>query len=173
MSLAELSRELERAGCGIVVSDPIIPLFSFPPGCRAEIRSAIQAVASEYKVSIADIFGRSRKWEIVSARHAAIRAVAKAIGYRPSYSNCAIGSNGSASRLGKLFDRDHTTILYAMKRGAAIRTPFSEEERLSRRRNYYALHRDEIRARMREYRAANREKIRAQQKAQRDSARPQ
>lgn len=71
------------------------------------IRQIINEVAEKHGVTYEDIIGKSRKANIVAARHEAIEAVHRA---RPKLS-----LNGIARHFG---NRDHTTIFHALtKRG--------------------------------------------------------
>ena len=65
----------------------------------------IARVAAEHRVGVDDIIGPSKHCEVVTARYAAIQAVAEA------------HPNLSGPQLGQIFGgRDHTTILYALGR---------------------------------------------------------
>jgi DNA-directed RNA polymerase specialized sigma subunit len=65
-------------------------------------KAIVAEVAALHGVSVDEIMGKSRQTELTLARHEAIRAVRKATGY-------------STLILGSLFNRNHTTILYALK----------------------------------------------------------
>jgi chromosomal replication initiation ATPase DnaA len=67
-------------------------------------RQIIQSVARLHQVKVAELMGRRRFRPIVRARQDAIRRVAEA---KPHL---------SISQLGRIFDRDHSTILWAMGR---------------------------------------------------------
>lgn len=76
------------------------------PKVNAAIRAEaiVREVAERHGVSYRDIVGHSRIRHIVCARYAAIRAV---------YAACP---EMSSPRIGRLFNRDHTSILYAVGR---------------------------------------------------------
>ncbi|QKT05110.1 DnaA ATPase domain-containing protein [Mycoplasma sp. OR1901] len=65
--------------------------------------SIIKHVAKYYKVSSKEILGKSRKKEIVLARHLSIIMVKNIL-------------NKSSTEIGKIFNRDHTTILSALNK---------------------------------------------------------
>jgi chromosomal replication initiation ATPase DnaA len=67
----------------------------------------VAQVAVWHGIEFADIRSRSRKREIVAAKHDAVAAV---------YLNCQIdGRRYSLNELGKVFDVDHTTVLNSLK----------------------------------------------------------
>jgi len=75
-----------------------------PPSVRfGEMRAIIAATAEVYEVTPADILGNSRE-----ARHAAPRLVAMRI----AHDVCGL----SLSETGKLFRRDHTSVMNAVRR---------------------------------------------------------
>lgn len=119
----EIARELERAGCGVVVRRPLESikgkinqsLFRVPIERRKEVGADIASVALEHDVPVEDIFGRSRKRKVVIARHAAIRAVAKTVNLEPCWGNAA-KFTWTADSIARLFNRDRTTILYVLDR---------------------------------------------------------
>ncbi len=120
LSLIELSRELERVGCGIVVRrEPPTPCkrVPMPSHCRSkEAWDAIRAVSDRTGVSVEAIIGRSRATKVTNARAEAMRAVAAAVGWVPSPGNSRKAVYWSSVRMGELFGRDHTTILKALGR---------------------------------------------------------
>ena len=61
----------------------------------------VARVADVYGVTLTEVMGRSRRRPIVSARHAAMRAVSAEFG-------------DSSAEIGRLFNRDHTTVLHAL-----------------------------------------------------------
>lgn len=67
-------------------------------------REIIQATAQAFGVTAADILGERRPVEIIAARFAAYHAVATA---HPGW---------SFVRIGRVFGRDHTTILTAIRK---------------------------------------------------------
>lgn len=79
------------------------------------LRGIILEVGAKYNVGIRSITGRSRQAHVVAVRYEAIHAVAKAVGWKP---NCGNWSRHywNSMTIGKLFNRDHTTILYALGR---------------------------------------------------------
>lgn len=122
-----MSREMERVGCGVIVRDhsPEYPkpqrAPNQPPTTRSRmfknqrINDAILSAVQEHGVTVDEILGSSRKKRIVAARHAAIRAVAEAVDLRASCGNWT-GGFWSTTAIGKLFGRDHTTILWVLGR---------------------------------------------------------
>jgi len=64
----------------------------------------IAEIAEQHDVSLADVIGPSRFRHIINARFAAIRAV------RQRYPEMSL------PQLGRLFNRDHTTILHALRK---------------------------------------------------------
>jgi chromosomal replication initiation ATPase DnaA len=70
------------------------------------IMSVIERVAREYHVPVSEILGRARTILIMRARRAAIRQVKKEL---PAL---------SSTQIGRIFNRDHTTILYALGQSA-------------------------------------------------------
>lgn len=67
-------------------------------------REIIEHVAHSYGVTVEAIMSKSRMDKIAEARHAAIRAVANS---RPDW---------SLTMIGKVFGRDHTTILHSLRK---------------------------------------------------------
>ena len=67
-------------------------------------RAPIAEIAERHEVSLADVLGPSRFQHVVRARFAAIRAV------RQRYPEMSL------PQLGRLFNRDHTTILHALRK---------------------------------------------------------
>lgn len=77
------------------------------PKKQSATDSIIEQVAFWHCVSAENIFGRSRSWKVVAARFDAIAAV---------YINCRIaGRRYRLTELGRLFDRDHATIIQALR----------------------------------------------------------
>lgn len=72
-------------------------------------RSIIRRVAAQYGLTYADIVGRDMFSHVVHARHEAIRAVHEA---HPTY---------ALNKLGRIFDRDHTSIINALRGPKASR----------------------------------------------------
>lgn len=79
-----------------------------------ETREIIYTVSAAYSVTEADIFGNSRKEHIIEARHAAMWEVHKR---KPHL---------SANQIGKIFRRDHTSILSALRKMEARSTQHGE-----------------------------------------------
>jgi chromosomal replication initiation ATPase DnaA len=71
---------------------------------RSQAMKIIKDVAEVHGVTVRDIFEKSREKKKVLARHEAIRRVA------------AAWPKSSTTHLGAFFNRDHTTILYALGR---------------------------------------------------------
>lgn len=71
---------------------------------RTEAMALIERVCRESGVTVDQIMARDKRGEVSATRTAAIRAVADAY---PMASTVTIG---------RLFQRDHTTILYALRR---------------------------------------------------------
>lgn len=71
----------------------------------------ISLVAAKHGVTAADIVGPSRTRKIVAARHEAIGVV---------YTHCR---QVSLPAIGRLFNRDHTTILHALRKLRRISKP--------------------------------------------------
>ena len=67
-------------------------------------REIIEGIAAQYGLTYSDIVGHRREGHIVCARHEAIAAVA------------ATYPGASSTTLGRLFNRDHTSILHALGR---------------------------------------------------------
>lgn len=77
---------------------------------------AIDAAATEYGVSVKDIFSDIRLRDVSEARHAAMAVVVKSVGY--SYAEAA-----------KFFGRDRASIIYAVNK---VRDLASVERRTRR-----------------------------------------
>ena len=71
---------------------------------REQMMQVVARVAGEHGVTVADIMSRSRKANLVLARYDAIASVERQF---PGISSVM---------LGRLFGRDHTTILHALGR---------------------------------------------------------
>lgn len=83
-----------------------IPPGQYESSTKADERIAeklILQVCEEFKVSRAELLGQSRNKEIVPARHEACWRIAKA-------------TSLSLPHLGSIFNRDHTSILHAIRR---------------------------------------------------------
>lgn len=67
----------------------------------------VEQVAFWHGITVREVMGRGRSWAVVAARFDAIAAV---------YVNCSIaGRKYRQTELGRLFDRDHATIIQALK----------------------------------------------------------
>ena len=71
---------------------------------RETIRAMIAAEAKAAGLSLADVLGPSRRRSVVSVRHRAIRLVHAAY------------PNKSFPEIGRIFARDHATVMYALGR---------------------------------------------------------
>lgn len=103
----EEAKRTEKASevVGVPIADPlhaytVINVMNVKPNAKAIIND----VATAYGYGFADIVGASRSRDIIKVRHAAMRMVVDA---RPDLSLVAIG---------KVFNRDHTTILSALRK---------------------------------------------------------
>jgi len=89
---------------------------------KQQVKQVIEAVCAKHEVTYHDVMGRSRFAEIVAARHEAIVAVAEAFPWM------------SLPKLGRVFSRDHTSILHAMdKHGVPRRSHVKEGHQVSMR----------------------------------------
>lgn len=70
------------------------------------VKHILASVAEDTGVSVSEILGSQRYAHIVKARWLAIHEVHKSTGW-------------GSQRLGRLFNRDHATILYALKKAAS------------------------------------------------------
>ena len=98
----EADRFRERARLNVVQHVPL-------PTPRMFTQRVIKEVADEHGVTPEDILWRSRRVKFVRARHAAMRRVSEA---RPQWSYPA---------LGRLFGRDHTSIMHAFERTGGLK----------------------------------------------------
>lgn len=71
----------------------------------ADPQEVVRLIAEEYTLTVAQLLGKSRESYIVEARHAAMRELRRR-GY-------------SLERIGEIMQRDHKTVWYACKKGAA------------------------------------------------------
>ena len=78
------------------------------PTPREERMAIIKGVAKRHGITVKQIMGRSTYTEIVEARHHAMRIIHAVYG-------------DSSTRIGRLFNRDHTTVLAALGRIAKRR----------------------------------------------------
>lgn len=77
-------------------------LYTKTPADRS--RELIAAAAAEFGVGYRDVLSPDRHDHVVAARHAAIKALKEA---KPHL---------STPQIGRLFSRDHTTVLWALGR---------------------------------------------------------
>jgi hypothetical protein len=75
---------------------------------EATARQVISLTAKEYGVTMADLVSRSRKVKDVIPRHVAM--------YRLRETHCHL----LLQQIALLFHRDHSTVIYGVKRGAAL-----------------------------------------------------
>jgi hypothetical protein len=90
----------------------------------ADVRAdaVIAEVATEFGVTVDEILSRGRATSIAAVRHVAIRRVAAAL------------PDLSCPRLGLIFGRDHTTIIYALGRLGRPSRPSIDRRSAPRRR---------------------------------------
>jgi chromosomal replication initiator protein len=81
-----------------------VPL-DLPPG--GGFGRVLRAVAAEFGCTLEDLLGEGRPAEIALARHAAMALGRRVLGY-------------SLPKLGRLLRRDHTTVLYGIRRIDAL-----------------------------------------------------
>lgn len=81
---------------------------------RRDANWIIAAIAESHNLTKADIINQDRRRPVVRARHEAIAAVHKA------------HPNWSYPLLGRIFERDHTTILHALKCQGAYKPTLRE-----------------------------------------------
>lgn len=79
------------------LTGPVVPY-------RAESRQIIRETALEFKLHPDELIGDSRESQVVFARYVAIHRIARAYPQK------------SSTQIGKLFNRDHTSILFALGR---------------------------------------------------------
>jgi chromosomal replication initiator protein len=72
---------------------------------REQRMATIARVAARHGVTVREVLGSARSGLIVEARHAAMVEVRLEFG-------------DSAAAIGRLFNRDHTTVLYALRKAA-------------------------------------------------------
>ena len=77
------------------------------------VRNAIVKAATNHEVSVAEIMGRSRLRHVATARFAAMRAI-RELSYPPGVPERSTPFY-SFPRIAKIFDRDHTTVVYAIR----------------------------------------------------------
>lgn len=74
---------------------------------RGRVEAIIFDVAARHKVPVAAIMGRRRTLPIMAARHEAVWMVKQATGF-------------SLPHIGRIFDRDHSTIFNSVRRYAEV-----------------------------------------------------
>jgi chromosomal replication initiator protein len=93
-----------------------------------QVKQVIEAICAKHEIPYHEVMGRKRFAEIVAARHEAIVAVAEAFPWM------------SLPKLGRIFGRDHTSILHAMdKHGVPRRSHTKEGHQVSMRADGLAL----------------------------------
>jgi hypothetical protein len=81
----------------------------YPGQSKTPVREIIAEVAQRHRISAAEITGVSRRCALVAARH---EAIAETYVRRPDLSSVQIG---------RLFGRDHTTILHVIRKAGVWR----------------------------------------------------
>lgn len=76
---------------------------TLPPATPATARAIVKDVAQRTGVPVEEIFGRTRTGDVALARHEAIWRIKKA-------------TDWSLPRIGRMFNRDHTTVLNSIRR---------------------------------------------------------
>lgn len=84
---------------------PITSLYDLPD----EIREVFLATANIYRITPDKLWARTRKREIVDARHIAISII------YDNYGSYGKGNGYTLDRIGDFFNRDHTTIIHALQ----------------------------------------------------------
>jgi len=95
---------------------------------KQQVKQVIEAVCARHEIPYHEVMGRKRFAEIVAARHEAIVAVAEAFPWM------------SLPKLGRIFGRDHTSIMYALQKfGVPPRSQTKEGHQMSMRSDGLAL----------------------------------
>lgn len=84
---------------------------------KAQVRKVIEAVCDRHEITYTDVMSRSRFADVVAARHEAIVAVATAFPWM------------SLPKIGRVFGRDHTSILHALDKFGVPRRTMGHEAR--------------------------------------------
>lgn len=84
---------------------------------KAQVRKVIEAVCNRHEITYTDVMSRSRFADVVAARHEAIVAVAAAFPWM------------SLPKIGRVFGRDHTSILHALDKFGVPRRTMGHEAR--------------------------------------------
>ena len=84
---------------------------------KAQVRKVIEAVCDRHEITYTDVMSRSRFADVVAARHEAIVAVASAFPWM------------SLPKIGRVFGRDHTSILHALDKFGVPRRTMGHEAR--------------------------------------------
>lgn len=99
-------RQIEDLRARIIVLEGRGPVpLDLPPG--GGFGRVLRAVAAEFGCPLEDLLGDRRTAEIALARHAAAALGQRVLGY-------------SLPKLGRLLRRDHTSVLYGVRRIAAL-----------------------------------------------------
>ncbi len=94
-------------GTPIISTPPVMPIVS-PP---ARARKIIAEVAAAYEVTPADLTGPRRHQHLIEPRWLAMRRIRHELNY-------------SFPQIGRLFNRDHSTVIWAVRGGR----PYSPEQ---------------------------------------------
>lgn len=93
------------------------PLTGFPvepappiPMPLNRAKRIIDEVAAQYKIRAAEMIGPRRHAYLIEPRHVAMRRIRKELGY-------------SYPQIGRLFNRDHSTIIWACRGGRKNQPP--------------------------------------------------
>lgn len=87
---------------------PLPPPVILAP--KQPARTIIAEVAAEHQVTPADLIGHCRKPGYVKPRHIAMARIRNELGY-------------SYPQIGKLFNRDHSSVIWAVRGGRKEHTP--------------------------------------------------
>lgn len=96
----DIERDL-LSGNGEEVSEPMLELIQLPPNREGRVPAIIEETAGYFGVSVREIMGRSRSKSVASARKEAMRKV-RELGF-------------SYPEIGRMFGRDHTTVVSACR----------------------------------------------------------
>jgi len=113
-----VSARRTMAGAKRLHVDPPVAKASLPPPAVVErpkvevVRSPVQAViaviAERHGITVKEMMARSRAGRLVKARHEAIVTVA---------TTCTVGGERmSLAQIGRIFQRDHTSILHVLQK---------------------------------------------------------
>lgn len=76
--------------------------YQYPKGARQRRLEVIARVAFEHGLTVGDLIGRCKRQEYVQARWKAMKAIQAEFG-------------DSLTQIGRLFKRDHTTVMHALR----------------------------------------------------------